>query len=455
MKKGLILTIGLAVLALGFFGCASPTEEAGAGSDQLSGAVRIVHGSNPDAADPVQDLVRESPVVGETLSVDVRDLNGVGNRNLLGYQWYQVGNAAIQGATRNAYTVTEEDRGKALLVRVTYPGYDGYVTSSQTPEVTGAGISGGDVGVITDDGKYEKRAKIPQGATYRYRAVTTEDRSGLVWTLTPNVDAAGAAVVSRLGTGIAPVTETDGSVNAVVTIAVDQPVGDKFILRGANSSGGVWQITLEVTKGVWIDGILKEGEILTAKVDSSIGLISNYKWSRYPLQGSPEPGTQIADGKGVIRYTLQLADVGGWIGVQVTTKYGTVLSERRGPVLNGEGKLIVKFNFNTPEDETINLTADGVVFYKPTISLYLGEIMTLSGTAGPGVTWQWVVDGNILPSASFSGTTAKVQAVDSTTTGALDTSAYDVSTTGNHSAGAIVTINGKPYSKQVIFTVGL
>ena len=84
-----------------------------------------------------------TPTVGETLKATYSG----GNATEISYQWYR-GNEAISGATETSYTLTADDAGKSVSVRVTASGnYSGRVTSEpvtvkkteQQAPTTGAG----------------------------------------------------------------------------------------------------------------------------------------------------------------------------------------------------------------------------------------------------------------------------------------------------------------------------
>ena len=105
MKKGLILTIGWAVLALGFLSCADPVEDGGAVSGKvLTGSVTIFNGEDPVVA---------SPEVGDQLSVDIAELDktvvaDAGLRGGLVFEWLR-DTESIKKSSENSYVVTEDD----------------------------------------------------------------------------------------------------------------------------------------------------------------------------------------------------------------------------------------------------------------------------------------------------------------------------------------------------------
>ena len=70
-------------------------------------------------------IITGTPQVGQTLTADTSDIenaNGLTDANF-SYQWIRDDGSAdgeIAGATSEAYTLTTEDQGKTILVRVNF-----------------------------------------------------------------------------------------------------------------------------------------------------------------------------------------------------------------------------------------------------------------------------------------------------------------------------------------------
>ncbi len=69
--------------------------------------------------------------VGQTLTVDVTELQYVGTEQALNYKWYVNGNL-ISGATTSSYAITDNEIGKTITVVVSCDNNRGEISSAQT-----------------------------------------------------------------------------------------------------------------------------------------------------------------------------------------------------------------------------------------------------------------------------------------------------------------------------------
>ena len=129
----------------------SYTDGLGTNESLTSAATAAVTDSNDAPTGTIRPV--GTPTQGETLSVDTSELADTDGLGPLSYQWLR-GGVAISGATAATYTLTQEDVGRSIQVRVSYTdglGIDESVTSVPTPSVENVNDPVQGVPVITGD----------------------------------------------------------------------------------------------------------------------------------------------------------------------------------------------------------------------------------------------------------------------------------------------------------------
>jgi hypothetical protein len=252
------------------------------------------------------------PAVGQLLTATTAGFNGSG---LFTYQWRR-GESNITGATSQTYTLTGDDLGYVIRVRVSRAQSIGTVTSAPTAEVIYPALSG-TVTIVGDPVVGQTLTAAPSGlngigdgaVSYEWLrgGSTVIGTNSNIYTLT-NADQ-GSAITVRITR-----VYTTGSISSVPTATVVFPA---------------------LTGTVTISGTAIVGQTLTA-VPSGLNGIDDgavsYQWLR---------GGSTAIGTNSSTYTLVSADEGQTIQVQAAKAYttGTLTSAATAavvfPVING------------------------------------------------------------------------------------------------------------------------
>ena len=262
--------------------------------------------------------------VGETLTVDV---SGISDRDgtddaVFSYQWLTDGDA-IAGATDSVYTLTDNEEGRTISVRVSFvddAGHDEVLTSAAT------------AAVLSSNQEVERPASEPTDRPHDLRAVA---QAGVV-VLTWNAPDDGSAATYRILRHRPEEGEPDPLVYVDYTLDratryVDTEVepgtlytysvkaADFFGLLGPSSdpaSVRVPESNTPATGAPVIDGTPQVGETLSADTsgisdgDGTDGAVFNYQW--LSSRDAEIPGATDS------AYTLVDADEGKAIKVRVS-----------------------------------------------------------------------------------------------------------------------------------------
>ena len=134
------------------------TDDEGTDEELTSVATGVV-APKPNSPATGAPTISGTVQVGETLTADtssIDDDDGLDDA-VFAYQWVADG-AEINGATASTYTLTEDDAGQGIRVRVSFTddaGYGEELTSAATGAVAAAVIH------CAVDGQHPRRAAVP------------------------------------------------------------------------------------------------------------------------------------------------------------------------------------------------------------------------------------------------------------------------------------------------------
>ena len=347
--------------------------------------------NSPATGDPA---IRGTPQVGETLTADtsgITDADGLTNVTF-SYQWLDE-DTDIAGETASTYTLSDDDVGKVIKVKVTFPdnaGNDESLTSEATAEVTARPNSPA-TGAPTISG------------TVRAGETLTADTSGIA-------DADGLTNVSYSYQWLAEDADIAGETASTYTLS-DDDVGKAISVRVTftdnvdNQESLTSEATAEVTArpnspatgAPAISGTVRAGETLTADTsgitdaDGLTNVSYSYQWLA--------DDSDIQDSTGST-YTLTDDDVGKAISVRATFTDNAGNEES----LTSGATAEVTAKPNTPAMGAP--TIDGTAQVGETLTALTNGIADADGLTNVSYSYQWLAD-----DSDIGGETASTYAV--------------------------------------------
>ena len=333
--------------------------------------------------------------VGETLTADtsgIEDEDGLDSVSF-GYQWLADG-ADIAGATAGTYTLTSDDEGKAIRVRVSFTddaGHDETLTSEATDPVAAAPAPNSPAtGAPVIDGT----ARVGETLTADTSGIEDEDgldnvSFGFQW-LADGADIAGATA----GTYTLTSDDEGKAIRVRVSFTDDAGHDETLTSEATDPVAAVPAPNSSATGAPVIDGTARVGETLTA--DTS--------------------GIEDEDGLDSVSYSFQwLADGADIAGATAGTH--TLTSDDEGKAI----RVRVSFTDDAGHDETLTSEATDPVAAAPAPNSPATGAPVIDGTARVGETltadtsgiededglnsvryeYQWLADG-----ADIAGATA-------------------------------------------------
>ena len=336
--------------------------------------------------------------VGEALTADtsgITDEDGLTNVTF-SYQWL-ADDADIQDATGSTYTLTDDDVGKAISVRVTFTdnaGNEESLTSEATAEVearpnspaTGAPTISGTAQVgetLTADTSPIADEDGLENVSYSYQWIRSDN--GADTDISGETDSTYTLVLADLGKTIeVQVTFTDDDDNAeTLTSVATEPVS----AAANNPATGVPTIS----------GTVQVGEALTADTsgitdaDGLTNVTFSYQW----LADDADIGGETAS-----TYTLSDDDVGKVIKVKVTFTDNAGNEES----LTSEATAEVEARPNSPATGAPAIS--GTAQAGETLTADTSGITDANGLTNVAFSYQWLAD-----DADIGGETASTYAV--------------------------------------------
>ena len=335
--------------------------------------------------------------VGEALTADtsgITDEDGLTNVTF-SYQWL-ADDADIQDATGSTYTLTDDDVGKAISVRVTFTdnaGNEESLTSEATAEVearpnspaTGAPTISGTAQVgetLTADTSPIADEDGLENVSYSYQWIRSDN--GADTDISGETDSTYTLVLADLGKTIeVQVTFTDDDDNAeTLTSVATEPVS----AAANNPATGVPTIS----------GTVQVGEALTADTsgitdaDGLTNVTFSYQW----------PDDADIGGETASTYTLSDDDVGKVIKVKVTFTDNAGNEES----LTSEATAEVEARPNSPATGAPAIS--GTAQAGETLTADTSGITDANGLTNVAFSYQWLAD-----DADIGGETASTYAV--------------------------------------------
>ena len=335
--------------------------------------------------------------VGQTLTADtsnISDLDGITNATFF-YQW-RAGGLTIIGATRSTYTLTANEQGKTVTVRVRFADDRNNIesrASDVTEEVAAAAPNRQATGQPTVDG------------TPRVGETLTADTS-------PIDDADGLTNVSFSYQWIAGGSDIDGATNSTYTLTssdqgkivqvrvtfTDDADNEETLTSGATGTvaAAAAQANNPATGQPTIDGTPQVGETLTADtspIDDADGLTNasfSYQWIA---------GGSDVDGATGSTYTLTASEQGKTVQVRVTftddaDNEETLTSDATGTVAAAAAQA------NNPA--TGQPTIDGAPQVGETLTADTSPIDDADGLTNVSFSYQWIAGGSDVDGATGS-----------------------------------------------------
>ena len=341
-------------------------------------------------------IITGTAQVGETLTADgfvIADQDGLESAQF-DYQWLSndgTDDTEIAGATSHAYTLTPDDEGKTIKVRVSFAddkGYSESLTSTATASVVSA--SEGASGQGSTQNSPATGAPTISG-TAQVGETLTADTSGIAdsdglasvsysYQWIRNDGTSDTDITDATGSSYTLVAADEGNTTKVKVTFTDDADNDETLTSTATSSVAA-RPNSEAAGAPTISGTAQVGETLTADtsgIADSDGLASvsySYQW----IRNDGTSDTDITDATGS-SYTLVAADEGNTTKVKVT------------------------FTDDADNDETLTSTATSSVAARPNSEA--AGAPTISGTAQVGETLtadtSGITDSDGLTSVSYS-----------------------------------------------------
>ncbi|SPF81790.1 calcium-binding protein [Pseudoprimorskyibacter insulae] len=375
-------------------------------------------------------VIEGSPSEGQTLSADTSTLDDGDGMGALSYQWLRNDNP-ISGANSGAYTLTADDIGGTITVKVSYTDAHGTaesVTSAATAAVTNTNDA--PTGAVVIDGT------VSLGQTLTANTSTLSDADGV-----------GQLSYQWMRDGTA-ITGATASTYKVVTA----DIGSQLTVVVSYEDGGNTQetVTSDPTATVISGNELPTGKVVitgTAAQHETLGIDSStladangmgnlsYQWLR--------DGTAITGAKGAT-YTLVTADIGKKISVKVSYTDGIGTQES----VTSAATAAVS-NANDGPSGTVVLT--GTAKQGETLTADLSGLSDEDGL-GTVFTYQWQrggVDIAGATSASYTLAQADVDQAITVKVGYTDGIGTEESVTSAASA-PVENINDAPVGKPII-----
>ena len=355
------------------------TDDRGANETLTSAATDAV-AARPNSPATGAPTVDGTAQVGETLTASTSGISDADGLTTVSYtyQWL-ADDAGIEGATGSTYTVSDEDVGKPISVRVSFTddrGANETLTSAATDAVTARPNSPA-TGAPTVDG------------TAQVGETLTASTSGIS-------DADGLTTVSYTYQWLADDAGIEGATGSTYTVS-DEDVGKPISVRVSftDDRGANETLTSAATDAVaarpnspatgapTVDGTAQVGETLTAStsgISDADGLTTvsyTYQWL------ADDAGIEGATGS---TYTVSDEDVGKPISVRVS------FTDDRGAneTLTSAATDAVTARPNSPA--TGAPTVDGTAQVGETLTASTSGISDADGLTTVSYTYQWLAD---------------------------------------------------------------
>ena len=393
--------------------------------------------------------------VGQTLTADtsnISDLDGITNATFF-YQW-RAGGLTIIGANRSTYTLTANEQGKTVTVRVRFADDRNNIesrASDVTEEVAAAAPNRQATGQPTVDG------------TPRVGETLTADTS-------PIDDADGLTNVSFSYQWIAGGSDIDGATGSTYTLTAseqgkivqvrvtftDDADNKETLTSGATGTvaAAAAQANNPATGQPTVDGTRQVGETLTADTaniadaDGLTNVSFSYQW----IAG----GSDI-DGATGSTYTLTASEQGKIVQVRVTF---TDDADNEETLTSGATGTVAAAAAQANNPATGQPTVDGTPQVGETLTADTSPIDDADGLTNVSFSYQWIAGGSDIDGATGStytltaseqGTTVQVRVTftddadneETLTSGATGTVAAAAAQANNPATGQ-PTVDGTP-----------
>ena len=344
-----------------------------------------------------QPTIRGVAREGETLAIDtfaVADPDGLVDA-VFAYQWLRDG-ADISGATSNTYTLTRDDIGSVVSIRVSFTDDSGFSEVLTSP---------GTAAVLSNNSPVSGAVTIT--GTLEVGQTLTADTSGIA-------DTNGLTMATFVYQWIRGSADISGATGSTYEIVADD-VGESLKVRVSFTDDAGYDETVEsagtiaipqpivntpATGRPTITGVARVGETLTASaagIRDANGIadaVFVYQWRR---------GTRNIGGATGTTYTLVDADAGSNIRVQVSFTDDDGFSERRRSLPTA-----AVIPANSPVSGVPIIT--GTLTEGETLTADTSGITDTNGLTSATFTYQWVRGSSDISGAT--GSTYEIVAAD-------------------------------------------